>query len=217
MHTGNQSAPIWKHVCCTTASGKWNCLFFLLCCCSSSSRNTLMNKVIMAGNYSTELQHWMRLWFKCLSVNETPVFSIHLPHCTCPSYAWSQLSIINYFTLRSLIAYLCFPMIPYSPLINMKNLLEPMMRTNNITKHTFICVFPHKGDRWRAAVTEWLTCTHTCTHAHTQKLLTVMYLTSMSVFRSSSVIISLWNLLNFRWGGGGDKREEMGRRHTGDY
>lgn len=62
------------------------------------------------------------------------------------------------------------------------------------------------------------TCTATCatlqtripTHTHEQ--LTVMYLTSISVFFSSSVTISLWNLLNFRscWGTG----QKRGREHT---
>lgn len=53
------------------------------------------------------------------------------------------------------------------------------------------------------------------THTDTHGLLTVMYLTSMSVFLSSSVIISLWNFLNFRWGGWWT-REERGRRHAVD-
>lgn len=51
-----------------------------------------------------------------------------------------------------------------------------------------------------------------------QELLTVMYLTSMSVFLSSSDIISRWNLLNFRWRKR-RRRERRGEeeRHTDDY
>lgn len=37
-----------------------------------------------------------------------------------------------------------------------------------------------------------------CTASKAFKPLTVMYLTSMSVFLSSSAIISLWNLFNYR-------------------
>lgn len=47
---------------------------------------------------------------------------------------------------------------------------------------------------------------------HAPKLLTVMYLTSISVFLSSSDIMSLWNLLNCRWGGGA--RERRGEEDT---
>lgn len=59
-------------------------------------------------------------------------------------------------------------------------------------------------------------CTYNVTG--TEKILTVMYLTSMSVFLSSSAIISRWNLLNFRrggvrrreeWSGGSKRREHM--------
>lgn len=41
-----------------------------------------------------------------------------------------------------------------------------------------------------------------------------MYLTSMSVFLSSSAIISRWNLLNFRWGGRGRRGVRRGIKET---
>jgi len=54
------------------------------------------------------------------------------------------------------------------------------------------------------------THTHSNKHARAHKWLTVMYFTSMSVFLSSSDIISLWNLLNFR------RRRGRGRRGRGN-
>lgn len=40
-----------------------------------------------------------------------------------------------------------------------------------------------------------------------------MYLTSMSVFLSNSAIISLWNLLNFRWKGGGTREKSKKKKY----
>lgn len=88
---------------------------------------------------------------------------------------------------------------------------HPCSQLINILLYGSVCSY--EGDGRSAAATEWLR--HTNKHAQTraQKLLTVMYLTSMSVFLSSSVIISLWNLLNFRWGGEG-ARERRGEKDT---
>lgn len=64
------------------------------------------------------------------------------------------------------------------------------------------------------AMKKWPKCSSynkTQTEKRQKKTLTVMYLTSMSVFLSSSAIISRWNLLNFRWGG----RGRRGRRGVG--
>lgn len=131
-----------------------------------------MTADIMTENYSAELLPRIRLWFKFLSVNEILISLCSPSICLLMTIISNHMFNTSAFSLK---ICLCFPK------------CTTQQKHNRTYFYIAVCALM-SGDGWSM---------HALTHMH-RKILTVMYLTSMSVFLSSSDMISLWNLLNFR-------------------